>query len=248
MDSWTVVSELGLAIKRPTHGVVVYGSAEPLPNPAELLLTQLVAWKHKLSWQFYNYSYGKSFFMSMSKDGVNIPYLFNLEDIIPSDMTLGEVAKNIWRLRQEAAMVCHLSRILVLRATSRPERRWPEKYVKMTVHELHRAGGWLAESGVHYFLRLWAEKDESLIFLCPFQQRGDVYTIYKGMRKLFILTPFLKFTSPARLGLPYWAPTPWGYWLSLPAYYRKRTRRRVKKIINSFFKGCEIRRVEIELP
>jgi len=243
MDSWSIVNQLGLAIKRPTYGVVVYGSADPLPNPAELLLTQLVAEHYRLGWKFFNYCHGKNLYTTVSEIWPNPQGVFNLESIIPLDLTLGKISEEIWKLRKEPVIVAHLSDGSTLRATSCPEKKWSKRRCQMTICDLHRFGGWLGGSAIHYLLRIWAEKEDDVLFICPFQEKGHVYHIYRGIkRKLFILTPFLKFVPPKRLMLPDWAPAPWEYWQNLPASLRKRVKKKAKALI---FSGD--RRIEINL-
>jgi len=244
MDSWAVVSELGLVVKpTPTHGVVVYGSADPLPNPAELMLTQLVASRYKLDSWFFVYEHGKNLHMPSDVDSRSLPpQVFYLESIVP-EITLGDMAREIYRLRQEPVVVAHTPST-TLRATSRPEEKWSGGWDCFTIRQLHKKEGWLGGSAIHYLLRLWAEKMEEVLYICPFQEKGRVYEIYKGVsRPLFILAPFVKFVPPARLKLPEWAPAPWGYWLSLPASFRRRVRKKVKRRILS-----GERRIEIPLP
>jgi len=248
MNTWDVVSQLGLVVEKPwPECVLVYGSADPLPNPAELLLTQLVASRCKLGWWFFVYRHGKNLPLTVPKDWCNPPGVFNIENVIPQGITLGEMAKEIWRLREEAVIVAHLSDS-TLRATSNPEKKWSGRWATMTIPELHERGGWLGGAGIHYILRLWAEHTDDVIFICPFQEKGRVYEIYKGVsRPLFIRAPFVKFVPPARLKLqlklPDWAPAPWWYWRELPASFRRRVRKEVQTRLFS-----EERRIEIFLP
>ena len=242
--SWKVVQQLGLVVESPNSELLVYGSADPLPNPAELYMTQIVASRYKMGWMFFVYSHGKNLLMTVPRGWVNPPGVFNLENIIPPNLTLGEIARAIWQLRKEATIIAHLSPNSLLRATFYPEKKWLKGVHEMTIRQLHEAGGWLGGSAIHFLLRLWAEEMEEVLYLCPFQEKGRVYEIYKGVRrKLFLLTPFVRFVPPARLGFPSWVPTPWWYWRSLPASFRRRVRKEVKKRML-----LGERRIEIPLP
>jgi hypothetical protein len=246
MDTtWSVVKNLGLVVEKPEPGqCLVYGSADPLPNPAELMLTQLVASCYKLRWQFFIYRHGRNIPMPVDPRWVNPPVVFYFENIIPEGLTLDEIAKEVFRLRQEPAIVAHLGLPNPLRATNKPETKWPSTWSKLTVAHLHDLGGWLGGSAIHLILRLWAEDRKEVLFTCPFQEKGRVYTLYAGLsRPAFVLTPFVRFVPPDKLGLPPWAPAPWGYWRTLPASFR----RRVRKEVMWRLKNGE-RRIEIPLP
>jgi hypothetical protein len=243
--TWSVVQKLGLVVEEPEpEQCLVYGSSDPYPNPAEFLLTQLVAKRHQLGWQFFTYRNGKNLPVSVDPYWVNPPGIFNLETIVPKDLTLGEIAQEIWWLRKEPSIIAHLPGRAPLRATSEPERKWPREWASYTIHQLHEAGGWFGGSSIHFLLRLWAEEREWVLYICPFQEKGRVYDIYRGFKRpLFVPTPFMRFAPPSRLGLPEWAPAPWSYWLSLPAAFRRRVRKEVKKRI-----WFGERRIEIPLP
>jgi hypothetical protein len=243
-DSWDVVRKLGLVVSRPEPGqMLAYGSADPYPNPAELLLTQLVASRHALGWKFFVYQNGKNLKFPLNEIESVPPGVFLLEQIIPEGLTLGDMAQEVWRLRQEPSIIAHLPGGITLRATSDPSRKWSGGWGQRTIPQLHQAGGWLGGSSIHFLLRLWAEERPWVIFACPFQEKGRVYEIYAGLRPAFIPTPFLRFVPPARLGLPSWAPAPWHYWFSLPAAFRRRVR---KEVMRRLFSGE--RRIEIPLP
>jgi hypothetical protein len=244
--SWSVVAQLGLTIKNPKPGqLVVYGSADPLPNPAEIILTQIVASKHELNWKFFIYRHGRNLSMSVDEKLLQSlpPQVFCLEDVIPKDLTLGEMAQEIFRLREECVIVVHLPEGRVLRATSRPEKKWPSHWASATITELHEAGGWLGGSAIYYLLRLLAEERNEILYVCPFQSKGRVYRVFAGLRPLFVLVPFVRLVPPDRLCLPNWAPTPPEYWLSLKPEIRLRIRKEVEKRVLS----GELR-IEIPLP
>jgi hypothetical protein len=249
--TWAVVQSLGLVVSRPEPGkVLVYGTSDPLPNPAELMLTQLVASRYKLSWNFFVYLNGNNLPIMLNQKvdyrflRPNPANVFNLESIIPKELTLGEMAREIWMFRNEPTIVGHLANGAVLRATSDPWKKWSGDWASYTIPQLHETGGWLGGSAIHYLLRLWAEDRPWVIFACPFQEKGRVYEIYRGFKRtLFILVPFLRFVPPLKLGLPDWAPAPWLYWLSLPRYYRKKVRR---EVMGRLLSGE--RRIEIQLP
>jgi hypothetical protein len=141
-------------------------------------------------------------------------------------------------------VIAHIPGGNPLRATSDPWKKWSGDWASYDIHQLHEAGGWLGGSSIHYLLRLWAEEREWVLFICPFQEKGRVYEIYAGLRPAFIPTPFMRFVPPARLGLPSWAPSPWSYWKSLPAAFRRRVKKEVKWRIWSSGE----RRIEIPLP
>ncbi|GIW67444.1 MAG: hypothetical protein KatS3mg096_312 [Candidatus Parcubacteria bacterium] len=239
--TWELVQGLGLVVEKPLNeGIIVYGSADPLPNPAELILTQLVSSSRQLPLRFFVYRHCRNLHLEIPTNFVCPPGVFYLEDIIFQDLLLSEMAREIFRLRNsEPVIICYLPR---------PGRE-PKKFrgtdvPRITIAELHQEGGWLGGNAIHFILRLYAEEHPEVLYICPFQRKGRVYEIYKGMRrKIFILTPFLRLIPPPRLGLPEWAPTPWTYWLSLPASFR----RRVRKIINHRLFAGE-RRIEITLP
>jgi hypothetical protein len=243
--TWAVVQSLGLVVSRPEPDkILVYGSSDPYPNPAEFLLTQLVAKRHQLGWQFFVYKHGRNLPFSVDDRWVNPLGVFNLEFILPKDLTLGEIARKVFRLRQEPVVIAHIPWGATLRATSNPERKWSGGWANATIPQLHETGGWLGGSAIHFILRLWAENRPDVLYVCPFQEKGRVYEIYRGFKRpLFVLASFIRFIPPARMGLPDWAPAPWSYWLSLPAAFRRRVRKEVKKRIWS-----GERRIEIQLP
>jgi len=219
MNTWNVVQNLGLVVPRPEPGqCLVYGSSDPYPNPSELTLTQLIANRYGLGWRFFIYRHGKNLPVSVDLRWVNPPGVFALESILPKDLTLGEMALKIWGLRKEPVVIAHAPGGNPLGATSDPFRKWSGEWRSATIHQLHRAGGWLGGSAIHFLLPLWAEEREWVLYACPFQEKGRVYSLYAGLgRPALILTPFVRFVPPSRLGLPSWAPSPWGYWLvSIP--------------------------------
>jgi hypothetical protein len=236
---------LGLVVSRPEPDkILVYGSSDPYPNPAEFLLTQLVAKRHQLGWRFFTYRHGRNISMPVDPGWINPPGVFNFESIIPETLNLGEMAEEIWRLRQEPVIVAHLPNGSVLRATSDSWKKWSGSWAYAAIPQLHQAGGWLGGSSIHFILRLWAEERPWVLFACPFQEKGRVYEIYRGFKRpLFLLTPFVRFIPPSQLGLPEWAPAPWLYWITLPASYRSRIRKEVKKRLKN-----RKRRIEISLP
>jgi len=153
--TWEIVLSLGLVVEKPEPGqVLVYGSSDPYPNPAEFLLTQLVAKRHQLSWSFFTYRHGRNIPMPEDPRWVNPPGVFALESILPKELTLGEMARAIFHFRKEPSIVAHLPHGVVLRATSDPFRKWPGGWASMTISQLHQAGGWLGGSGIHFILRL----------------------------------------------------------------------------------------------
>ncbi|GEM_PF-3423429 len=248
-SSWGVVLALGLATDKPEPDqLLVYGSSDPQPNPAELLLLEVVAKLFGLNFRFFVYRNGKNMPMEKLPEEVKLPWLFYLEDIIPPGLTLGEMAVAIWKLRDEPAVVAHLPQS-TLRATSEPTKKWPKGVPNLTVHDLHELGGYLGGSGIHYVLAEWAKKMPRVLYLCPYQKKGRVYEVYQKFkeevevpRPLFVPTPFVHFKPPKNLGLPEWAPTPWYYWRSLPAAYRRRVRKEVERRIK------REKRIEIYIP
>ncbi len=243
--TWGVIQNLCLVVeKHETGQVLVYGSSDPYPNPAEFTLTQLIANRYGLGWRFFVYRHGRNLPMPEDPQWVNPPGVFSLETIIPRGITLGEMAREVFRLRGEPSIIAHLPEGSMLRATPNPERKWSGGWAQKTIPQLHEAGGWLGGSAIHLILRLWAEERPEILYICPFSSKGRVYEIYRGFeRPLFVLTPFVRFIPPSRLGLPSWAPAPWGYWLSLPAAFRRRVK---KEVIKRIWSGE--RRIEIPLP
>jgi hypothetical protein len=243
--TWAVVQRLGLVTEKPEAGqILVYGSSDPYPNPAEFFLTQFIASYYRLGWLFFIYRHGKNLPMPMDNQWTPPPGVVWFEYIVPNDLTLGEMARKIYRLRDESVIVAHLPDGYTLRAVNNPEKKWPDGWSSMTIHQFHKTGGWLGGSSIHYLYRLWAEKSGIMLFLCPFLSKGRVYRIYKGFpRPLFVLAPFVWFVPPAKLGLPSWAPTPWHYWKFLPAAFRRRVR---KEVMQRILSGEQ--RIEIQLP
>jgi hypothetical protein len=242
--TWSVVQKLGLVVEEPeSEQCLVYGSSDPYPNPAELILTQLIASRYQLGWRFFTYEHGKNLF-PLNELTPQPPKTFLLEHLIPHELTLGEMGQEVFRIRRETVIVGHLPNGSVLRVTSNPFRKWSGDWASMTIHQFHEAGGWLGGTAIHFLLRLWAEGQPEVFYPCPYQEKGRVYETYRGFpRPLFVLTSFIRFIPPARMGLPEWAPAPWSYWLSLPAAFRRRVRKEVKKRIWS-----GERRIEIPLP
>lgn len=246
MDTtWAVVQSLGIMVEKPEPGqILVYGSADPMPNPAELLLTYFVAKRYKIKWQFFSYRHGKNLPMTVDGKSVKSPRFFYFEDFIDQSITLGEISQQVFKLRKESTIIAHIPGGISLRATSDPSRKWSGRWHAVTIFQLHQVGGWLGGSGIHYILRLLAERKKWVLYICPFQEKGRVYEIYRGFgRPLFVPTPFVRFIPPARLGLPSWSPTPWNYWLYLPAAFRRLIR---KEVMRRLFSGE--RRIEIPLP
>ena len=252
MNSWQVVSELGLVVEKPEKDeILVYGSSDPTPNPAELLMVQLISSYFDLDYRFFIYEHGKNFkfYYNDSKIEINVPKIFRLEDIIPPMLTLGEMCEQIWNLRKEAVIVMHLHENTKVRACSVPERKYSKDILDWTINDLHYLGAWLGGAGIEYILRLCAEKNSNILYVVPYQSKGLVFQIYRDFpRKLFVLSPFIKFVPPQKLSLPNWAPLPWDYWRSLPASYRKEVKKYLKQKMKVFFERKEVLRIEIPIP
>lgn len=240
MNSWDVVRGLNLVVEK-AEGVLLYGSSDPMPNPSELLLTQEVAAILGSDWRFFVYRHGKNIPIVVPKDYVNPPGVFDLETIIPQDLNLRDVATKVFQLRREPVVVAHRSDGRPIRATTR-EKEVPD----IKIHELHASGGWLGGSAIHYILRLYAEKNRNILYICPFQTKGRVYEIYAGMgRKLFCLTPFVRIAPPPRLAPQGWEPLDWNLWRALPRSARHTARLIIKEVLKEFFRRGEPRRIEI---
>jgi len=238
--TWGVVAELGLVAQpdEMSNGIVMYGSADPAPNPAELILTQLTASQLGLPWRFFIYIHGRNLVLSDSYSRPIPRWVSPLEELIP-EVSLRQLAEDVWRLRQEPAVVAHRPDGRPIRATSKTK-----DIPDITLSRLHQMGGWLGGSGIHYLLRKYAEKHHEVLYICPFQTKGRVYEIYRGFgRELFVLTPFVRF-SP-RFAPQGWEPITWYEWLSLPAAARRRARRWIKQELKNFFCRGEPRRIEV---
>jgi len=243
-SSWGVVRNLGLEIdpkEMSSTTIVIYGSADPMPNAGELLLTQLTASKLGLPWKFFIYRHGKNLPMAVPPAYVKPRRVFSLEEIIPQGMSLKEMAAEIFRLRREPVVVAHLKDKLI-RATTKIK-----DVPSLTIREIHESGGWLGGSGVHFLLRLYAEEKGSIIYICPFQEKGRVYLIYQGVKRpLFILTPFVRIVPPPGLAPGGWEPLSWPLWRALPVRSRRAARRLIRREIEKFFRRGEPRRIELE--
>jgi len=236
--SWGVVQKLGLVAQPQPGLVLVYGSADPLPNPAELLLTQLVANKLGLGWRFFVYRNGKNLALDAG-DYVNPPGVFNLESIIPEELSLRQLAKEIWNLRGEPVVIAHHPDGRPIRATSKTKN-----IPNVTLGQLHTEGGWFGGNTIHFLLRKYAEEHTEVVYLCPFQTKGLVYRVYEGIdRPLFILTPFIRI-APKEV-FEGWEPITWSEWLSLPAAARRQARRIIRRELERFFRRGEPRRIEV---
>jgi len=263
-STWGVVRKLGLEIdqgKLSPDQVIVYGSADPLPNPAELLLTQLVVSHQNQPWKFFVYIHGRNLEkvilrrvdeperkVNELQKRYNLP-IFCLEDIIPEGLTLGEMSRRIFEIRKDDLVVARLWDNTPLRATVDPERNWFGNWASREVSDLHKCGGWLGGAGIHYVLRLLAQEDEKIVYLCPFQRKGLVYKLYSGFqRPLFLCVPFLRFVPPRshRAGQcrEDWVPLSWEEWEDLSPLTRESIENEVKKRLSD---GGE-RRIEIQVP
>lgn len=235
--TWSVVSELGLVAQPESDQVLVYGSADPAPNPAELILTQLTAGQLGLPWRFFIYLHGKN--LGGTGQEFNIPEVFYFENIIPEDMNIRDLAEVIWNLRREPVIVAHRPDGRPVRATKKVN-----DIPDLTLSQLYKMGGWLGGAAIHYFLRKYAEEHSEILYICPFQMKGLVYQIYQGVgRGLFVLTPFVRIAPPkAPAG---WEPLTWREWLALPASARRRARRIIRRELKNFSRRLEPKRIEI---
>lgn len=244
-SNWGVVSRLGLEIvPKKLNGprTLVYGSADPLPNPAELILIQLTASKLGLGWRFFVYKHGRNLPMFVPENWNNLPGVFDLENIVPSDLSLRELAKEIFLLRREPVIVAHRPDGRTIRATSTKLADIPD----ITINVLHEQGGWLGGAAIHFILRLWAEKDPGVVYLCPFSSKGRVYEVYKGVgRQLFVLSPFVHIQPPPSMTSNVWEPITWNLWRTIPATARRHAWRLIRREIKRFFRWGEPRRIEI---
>lgn len=245
-STWGVVQNLGLEVtlrEEVKTKTVVYGSADPLPNPGEFLLTELIATRFlQMTWQFFVYCHGKNLPMAVPPAYVKPRRVFSLEEIIPQGMSLKEMAAEIFRLRQEPVVVAHL-KDKVIRATTKIK-----DVPCLTIGELHQEDGWLGGSSIHFLLRLYAEEKGDVVYLCPFSSKGRVYLIYQGVKRpLFIFTPFVRIQPPPQMAPGGWEPLPWLYWLSLPAIAHQRARKLIEKSIERFLQcgDREPRRIEV---
>jgi len=244
-STWGVVIKLDLVAQPEQINkdmILVYGSADPAPNPGELMLTQLIAKKLGIRWRFFVYQHGKN--LGTLQHELVIPEgIFRLEEILPVEVSLRTLAKEIWELRQEPVIVAHLPEqgkdVRKVRATS--EGGVPD----ISLDELHNKGGWLGGNGIHYFLRKYAEVNPEILYICPFQQKGRVYEIYKGVeRRLFILTPFVRIAPPPEEAPQGWEPITWGRWCSVSGY-QNLAAEWIKWEIENFFRWGRPLRIEI---
>lgn len=237
--TWAVVERLNLVTSDIAGKILIYGSADPTPNPGELLLTQITASIYKIGWRFFVYRHGKNLPLEIPDDYINPPGVFYLENVIPQDLNLRDMAENIYWLRQEPVIVAHLPSQKV-RATTKVG-----EVPNLTVGDLHTAGGWLGGASIHYVLRLYAKERPDIYYLCPFQSKGLVYQIYKDIgRRLFILAPFVRVAPKnSKSG---WEPITWDEWLSLPAAARRIACLRIRRAIKEFFRRGEPRRIELK--
>jgi hypothetical protein len=232
---------LGLVAQPKPDQVVVYGSADPLPNPAELMLTQLVAHRLGIGWRFFVHRHGKNLVLDVPENCVNPPGVFYFENIIPEDINLRALAEEVWRFREEPVVIAHRPDGRSIRA-SKKVKDVPD----VTISQLHAKGGWPGGSAIHFLLRRYAEKHPEVLYICPFQQKGRVYEIYKGVgRGLFILTPFVRIAPPSEEAPGGWEPLSWKRWRSLPAAARRLARSWIKQELKNFFRWGGPPRIEI---
>jgi len=239
--TWGVVTELGLVAQpdEMSNGIVMYGSADPAPNPAELILTQLVASRLGMPWRFFVYRHGKNFAKNTESSWYfNPPGVFDLERITPA-VNLRELAAEIWNLRHEPVIIAHRPDGRPIRATAKTK-----DVPSLSIGQLHAEGGWLGGSSIHYILRLYAEEHREVICICPFQTKGRVYQLYQGVgRGLFVLTPFVRIAPPVAPGG--WEPLTWSEWRALPEIARRRAYQLIKEQLENFFRDGEPRRIEL---
>lgn len=245
-SSWGVVisEDIGITDLEVCKGkFLVYGSADPLPNPGELLLIESVASElGTWDWNFFVYGHGKNLPMEVPEGWCPPPGIFYLEKIIPQGLTLREMAEAVFRLRREPVILAHMPNGRHLRATSHVK-----EVPDITISDLHEQGGWLGGSAIHYLLRLWAEKHPEIIYICPYQQKGRVYRVYRGVvRPLFVLVPFVRLCPPPGLAPGGWEPLPWGIWRVLSSRARRIARQWVCREIKKFFRSGEPLRIELK--
>ncbi len=244
MDSWSTVQQLGLVTENIKGKILFYGTSDPLPNPGELLLTQMLASNLDVSWKFFVYRHGKNISMEVPEDCAYPPNVITLEEIIPGSLNLRTIAQEVFRLRREAVVIAHLDK-KAIRATTSSLKDIPD----ITIEELHCRGGWLGGSGIHYCLRLYAEITSQVVYLCPYQEKGRVYEIYKEVKRedkdLFVLAPFVRIQPPPSMAPNGWEPMTWKMWRALPAKVRRLARLKIKREIKQFFRRGEPRRIEI---
>lgn len=247
-SSWEVVKKLQLVVtslprRSKKKKFLIYGSADPMPNPAELLITQKTSIELGFIWRFFVYQHGKNLSLTIPDNYQNPPGVFYLEDIIPHYYSLRDLAKSVFQLRQEPVIIAHWPDGRAIRATTTRLKDIPD----ISIASLHQMGGWLGGSGIHYFLRLYAENNFEILYICPFQEKGRVYEIYKGInRPLFVLSPFVRLCPPPNLVKEGWEPLSWDIWRQLPSKARFKAYQLVSIFISNNMKyPLKIKKVEI---
>jgi hypothetical protein len=264
-SSWEVINRYGVAInvnveeielmkknskeKNSEEITLVYGSSDPWPNPAELILLQETAVLLNLKWKFFIYTKGKNHPLAkIQKDvsnGNNFKknkVIFDLEEIIKIEDKLDQIAEEIFKIRGDVIIARHKDD--EMRAKNLKEK----KDENFTIENLHQEGGWLGGNAIHYYLRKWMTKENNLILLTPYTEKGLIFKMYDVLKKrclpifsLFISPVFYKWNEN-------WVPISWREWRALNKKTRKEIRREVKKIIEQFlFKGEKILRVDIRI-
>ena len=286
-DTWSVVKQLSLVVKSPVElmgKMLVYGCSDPfyLHNPAELMLTDLLAEQLGASRWFFIYKHGKNLIKYYRSHGIDLlsvlcknygierkwlqnyddsypspPGMRSLESIIdealPKEFRIRDLAREIWELtrngsRKRAVKVCYLSDGRTIRATNKKEEL--EKIPDISIEKMHQDGGYLAGAAIHFVLRKYAEQSSNVLYLCPFQEKGLVYELYKGInRQLFLLAPFVRISPPPELVIKGWEPIVFPVWRkALTKGERKAIRRYVKTYIEKFVQKFYNKKNENHIP
>jgi hypothetical protein len=252
-SSWYVVSKLGLLADWRSNNLrkcVIYGSADPLPNPGEYLLTYLTATLLHESFRFFVYSNGQNL-KTIKKSNIKnrMPSnVFQLEEWLGAlrNLSVRDICAEVWKLRNEPVIVAHLDN-RVFRATSKI--RELTQIPDISIDSLHKGGGWLGGSGIHYVLRRKFEalNSERIWFLCPYQSKGKVYEIYRGFDgAIFLPVPFVRIIPPPEEAPQGWEPMTWQRWERLDNNTKVIIINIIRKGLQKFFSGNEaFRRLEV---
>ncbi|MEK7600342.1 MAG: hypothetical protein AAB463_00055 [Patescibacteria group bacterium] len=213
---------------------ILYGTSDPVPNVAELVLTAIAASVFRLPALFSVYEGGRTEYADLSRErsrelvvGSDVPSIADSIRIVSGwlgleiplipferifalggvwDVPLADMAKAMLAVQHKPLRFCYVP------ADPEPQvvytdGRWVKRNGTLTVAELHNRGGWLGGAGIHYALRQFAEGHPDHIHLVPFGMKGEVYRTYRrtdGQKTRFALVPQLHIQP--RNASPEWLP------------------------------------------
>lgn len=115
----------------------------------------------------------------------------------------------------------------------------------MTIFDLHKNGGWLSGTSIHFVLRIFMENSEETL-IAPWNDTGDIFQIYEGSNARFLPCPALYLVSK---NASHWGNTIHIQWFGglLDLWERKKINIKCLNIIKNIFFSARERRIIFEV-